>query len=193
MTLTFPTDDASANWAYSGAGKLYLGPYAAAGADTSSLWFVGATTGGVEFDPKRTVHPIEVDQYLGPIGAFTTKEETSVKFTTVDTTLANIYQVLAWSKNTLTAGVRSGSAGSLGIGEESNRTYLQIIWKGLPMPGYSGGASRLLQLYRCVFFGSSAIKYEKGKESTLQVTFHALSDPSAVAAAKPAVGIWQDL
>lgn len=191
MALVFPSDDASSSFAYSGAGKLYLAPYTPAGADAIGLAFVGATTGGVEWDPKRQQHLIECDQYLGSIGAFPTKEDFTVKFTTIDTTLANIYRVLDYSKNTLTGGERSSSSGSLPLGEESWRAYVQLIWKGPAIPAY--GTYRLLQLYRCAFVGSSAIKFEKGKESTIQVTFHALSDPSAVAAGKGAVGIIQDV
>jgi hypothetical protein len=192
MALTFPSDDASASYAYSGAGKLYVGSYQPSGADASSLAFVGATTGGVEFDPKRTQHLIEVDQYLGSIGAFPTKEDFTVKFTTVDTTLANIYRVLAYSRGTLVNGDRSSYAGSLTLGEESDRKYLQVVWKGPSLPAYSGTA-RIIQLYRAVFMGSSAVKFEKGKESTIQITFHALSDPTAVLAGKGAVGIIQDI
>lgn len=190
MALVFPSDDASSSYAYSGAGKLYLGTYAPAGADSASLAFVGATTGGIEWDPKRQQKLIECDQYLGSIGAFPTKEDFTVKFTTLDTTLANIYRVLAYSKATLTGGDRTSLSGSLPLGEESYRNYVQLVWKGQALPAY--GTHRLLQLYRCVFIGSSPVKFEKGKESTIQVTFHALSDPSAVAAGKGAVGVIQD-
>jgi hypothetical protein len=193
MALSFPSDDASGQLAYSGAGKLYLGAYVASGADAGTLWFVGGTQGGVEFDPKRTQHEIEVDQYLGPIAAFPTKENYSVKFTTVDATLKNIQQVLAWNKNALTAGTRTDNTGSLPLGEETNRVYLQLVWKGAALPGYTTGTARILQLYRAVFMGSGAIKMEKGKETSVQVTFHALSDPSAVLAGKGAVGVWQDI
>ena len=194
MALVFPSDDASAQFAYNGAGKLYIGAYVASGADaTLTDGFVGATTGGVEFDPKRTVHPIEVDQYLGAIGAFPTKEDYQVKFTSVDTTLANFKRILALSTSTLTGGTRASTTGALNLGEENARAYYQIVWSGAALTSNTGSTARILQLYRCVFMSVGAVKFEKGKETTVQVTFTALSDPSAVAAGKPAVGIFTDI
>ena len=187
MPLVFPTDATSALTIKRGAGRFYICTYVAAGADASTIRDMGATLGGLEFDAKRTMHPVEVDQFLNAIASFPTKEEHTVKVTLLDTTLANIYKALGMSLNTLTAGDRTDNTGSIGLGEESAILYYQLLWKGTPAP-QSSATTSVIQLYKCAFSGASSIKFEKGKESAIQVTFMALTDPTVTTQNK--VGKW---
>lgn len=185
--LTGVAGDVSAGGVSAGAGKLYLSPYVASGADATSLTFIGATQGGVEFDFKRSQKLVESDQYLGSINAFPIKEEFSVKFTVLESTLEAIKNAFLWN-GTLTDGTRAGTNayGSLVLGEESTQQFRQLVWKGLAPYGYAG--SRYIQLWKVTFKSAAALKYEKGKEISYQITLDALTDPSAVWASKPAVG-----
>lgn len=187
MPLVFPTAASDPQTIRRGAGRFYICGYVAAGADASVIRDMGPTLGGISFDPKRTMHEIEVDQFLGAVAAFPTKEDFTVKVTLLDTTLANVYKALQLSLNTLTAGDRTDNTGSMGLGEESAILYYQLLWKGTPAP-QSSATTSVVQLYKCAFSGSSEIKFEKGKESALQLTFKALTDPSVTTVNK--VGKW---
>ena len=187
MALVFPTAASDPQTIRRGAGRFYIGTYVAAGADASTIRDMGPTLGGIEFDPKRTMHPIECDQFLGAVAAFPTKEEFTLKVTLLDTTLANVYKALAMSLNTLVGGDRTDNSGSVGMGEESAILYYQLLWKGTPPP-QSSATTSVVQLYKCAFSGASSIKFEKGKESAIQLTFIALTDPSVTAQNK--VGKW---
>lgn len=189
MALIFPTDAAKPEYITHGAGRFYIGAYVAAGADASPLRDMGSTLGGIGFDPKRGMHLVEVDQYLGPIASFPIKEDHTIKVTLLDATLANIYKALAYSANTLTGGDRTDNSGQFGLGEETKELYYQIVWKGTP-PSQSTATARILQLYKCSFEAIAEIKFEKAKESAFQLTFRALSDPSVSTANK--VGVWKD-
>jgi hypothetical protein len=187
MALTFPTSAAKPEFIRRGAGDIYIGAWVPAGADTPTLRHMGPTLGGIEFDPKRTLHNIIVDQFLGPVAAFPTAEDFTIKFTLLDTTLANFYKAMQYAQNTLVGGDRTDASGSLGLGEENAYTYYQIVWKGTPPPQSAASAS-ILQFYKCVFTQVAAIKFEKEKESALQVTYTCLTDPSITTANK--VGKW---
>lgn len=187
MPLVFPTAASDPQTIRRGAGRFYICTYVAAGADASTIRDMGPTLGGIEFDPKRTQHPIEVDQFLGPIAAFPIKEEHTIKVTLLDTTLANVYKALGMSTNTLVAGDRTDNSGSIGLGEENAILYYQLIWKGTPPP-QSAATTSIIQLYKCAFSGASSIKFEKPKESAIQLTFMALTDPTVTTANK--VGKW---
>jgi hypothetical protein len=187
MALVFPSSSVKAEYIRHGAGDFYIGTYVAAGADAATIRHMGPTLGGLSFDPKRTMHPIEVDQFLGSIASFPTKEDFIVKVTLLDTTLANVYKALAYATNTLTAGDRTDNAGSMGLGEESREVYYQLLWKGNP-PSQSSAAASIIQLYKCAFEAVAEIKFEKPKETGIQITFRALTDPSITTANK--VGKW---
>ncbi len=187
MPLVFPTAASDPQTIRRGAGRFYLCTYVAAGADASVIRDMGPTLGGFEFDAKRTMHPIEVDQFLNAVASFPTKEEHTVKVTLLDTTLANVYKALGMSLNTLTGGDRTDNTGSIGLGEESAISYYQLLWKGTPPP-QSSATTSVIQLYKCAFMAASSIKMEKAKESAIQLTFIALTDPSVTTQNK--VGKW---
>lgn len=187
MPLNFPTSAAKPEYVKRGAGDFYVGTYIPAGADATDLRHMGPTQGGVEASFKRTMHEIEVDQFLGPVAAFPIKEEFSLKVTLLDTTLANVKKALQWSVNTLTGGDRTDNSGQVGLGEENAILYHQLVWRGLPAP-QSSAATSILQYYKCVVTDVAAVKFEKGKETAVQVTFRALTDPSISTANK--VGKW---
>ena len=67
MALNFPPSAAKPEFVKRGAGDFFFGSYVAAGADTADLRHMGPTQGGVEFDFKKTLHEIEVDQFLDEI------------------------------------------------------------------------------------------------------------------------------
>ena len=177
MALTFPTNAAKPEYIRRGAGNFYIGAYIAAGADTVTLRHMGPTSGGFELDPKATVHEIEVDQYLGPVAAFPMKEEFTAKVTILDTTIENIKWMLHSVSNTLVGGGRTDNSGSLGLGEENTISYYQCVWVGAPPP-QSAATTSIIQLYKCRITGVAPLKFEKGKETAVQITIRALTDPS---------------
>lgn len=187
MALSFPTSAAKPEFIRRGAGNFYIGAYIAAGADTVTLRHMGPTSGGFELDPKATKHEIEVDQFLGPVAAFPTKEEFTAKVTILDTTLANVYKMLQAATNTLVGGDRTDNSGSMGLGEENTILYYQCVWVGTPAPQSSASTS-VIQLYKCSITGIAPLKFEKGKETAVQITIRALTDPSVTTANK--VGKW---
>lgn len=183
MALNFPTPPNPATLFVSGAGDCYFGTYAAAGADSPSLRHMGPTLGGVEIEYKKDVHPIECDQFLGAVAAIPIKEECTIKFTLMDMTIANFYKALAMSVNTLVLGDRTDNSGSAGLGEETTQLYIQFVWKG-KAPSQSSATSRIWQFYKGVVMSASAVKFEKAKESGVQVTIRALTDPTVTTANK---------
>jgi hypothetical protein len=188
MALVFPSINSDARYIQGGVGLLFVAPYAANGADGSPITFLGPTEGGIEFDQKRDFHVIEVDEFLSGIGAFPMKEEFGFKAVFAETTLANIQALLFNFGNTLTGGQRASASGSLTIGEDKSRNYRQIIYKGPATPAYGSSVNRIYQMFQCVPTSIGPIKYTKGKEGTIAVTFRALADPTAVLASAPAVG-----
>ena len=187
MALNFPPSAVKPEYVKRGAGEFFIASYIAAGADGTDLRHMGPTQGGVEFGMKRTMHEVDVDQFLGPVAAFPIKEEFSVKVTLLDTTLATVRKALQLSVNTLTGGERTDNSAQLGLGEENAILYHQLVWRGFPAP-QSAASAQIIQFFKCVILDVSAVKFEKGKETGVQVTFRALTDPSISTAAK--VGKW---
>jgi hypothetical protein len=181
--LNFPTAPNPATLFISGAGDLYIGTYAAAGADSAALRHMGPTSGGIAIEYKRDMHPVECDQFLGAVAAFPTKEACTIKVTLQDMTLANFYKALNMSVNTLTAGDRTDNSGSMGLGEETAQLYFQVVWKG-KAPAQSSATSRIWQLYKCFTVTAGEVKNEKTKEAGVQVTLQALTDPTVTTANK---------
>lgn len=183
MALSFPTAPNPATLFVSGAGDSFIGTYAAAGADSSSLRHMGPTLGGVAIEYKRDMHPVECDQFLGAVAAFPTKEECTIKFTLLDMTIANFYKALNMSVNTLTLGDRTDNSGSTGLGEETAQQYFQFVWKG-KAPAQSSATARIWQFYKVVTLSAAEVKMEKGKETGVAVTLRALTDPTVTTANK---------
>ena len=107
--------------------------------------------------------------------------------TILDTTLANVYKMLQAASNTLVGGDRTDNSGSMGLGEENTILYYQCVWVGTPAPQSSASTS-IIQLYKCSITGVAPLKFEKGKETAVQITIRALTDPSVTTANK--VGKW---
>jgi len=183
MALNFPTAPNPATLFVSGAGDFYIGTYAAAGADSAALRHMGPTSGGVAIEYKRDVHPVECDQFLGAVAAFPMKEECTIKVTLQDMTIANWHKAMNMSVNTLTAGDRTDNSGSSGLGEENAHLYYQVVWKG-KAPSQSSATARIWQFYKCVTMSVAEVKMEKAKETAVQVTIRALTDPTVTTANK---------
>lgn len=187
MALNYPTSAAKPEYVKRGAGECFIGDYASAGADTVTLRHLGPTQGGVEYDPKRAFHEVECDQFIGAVAAFPIKEEFTFKVTILDTTLANVAKALQLSTSRLTGGDRTDNSGTLLMGEETAILYHQFVWRGIPAP-QSAATTQVLQLFKVVVIAASPIKFEKAKETAVQLTLRALTDPSISTAGK--VGKW---
>lgn len=183
MALSFPTAPNPATLFVSGAGDLYFGTYAAAGADSPALTHMGPTLGGITIEYKRDMHPIECDQFLGAVAAIPIKEECTIKATLQDGTIANIYKAMNMSVNTLVSGGRTDNTGSMGGGEENAQLYFQLVWKGKP-PAQSAATTRVAQFYKCFTMTVGELKMEKSKEAGYAVTIRALTDPTVTTANK---------
>ena len=181
--LTFPAQALSDTYYRRGSGDLYIGTYVAAGADATDLRHVGMTKGDFEFDPKVAYHDFEGDQALGAVGTMRTKEDYTFKFTVLDLTLKNLQLMLQLSSSRLTGGGRTDNSGTLLMGEETNVTYNQFVWKGLPPPQSSASGS-VIQIFRGVIVNSTAIKFSKTQESALQLTIRCYTDLSITTAGK---------
>jgi len=177
MALNFPAQALSDRNFRRGAGDLYVGTYAGAGADTADLRHVGMTKGDFEFDPKMTFHDFEGDQALGAVGTMRTKEDYTFKFTVLDLTLKNLQVLLGLPVTRITGGDRTDNAGTLLLGEEPGVIYNQWVWRGLPPPQSSASAS-VIQIFKGVVVNAAAIKFSKTQESALQLTIRCYTDLS---------------
>jgi len=183
MALSFPTAPNPATLFVKGAGRFYLGTYAAAGADSPSLRDMGPTSGGIAIEYNNEKHAVECDQFLGAVAMFPSKETVTVKVTLQDATIANLYKAYGFSLNTLTLGDRTDNSGSSGLGEETATVYYQLVWKG-EAPSQSSATARVWQFYKAVVEKVAEVKMEKGKETAVQFTFRCLTDPSVTTANK---------
>ena len=189
MALVYPSDPNTSVLYRRGSGQVYLGAWVTGGADASPLTHLGGSQSGIEFTYKRTMKEVDTDQILSPIAAFPSKEEADLKVTILDLSLANLHNAMGLKSATLTAGGRTDNSGNWNIGGENTEAYFQVIWKGTPIPASSAALS-VIQLWKCYVAAAGALKFEKGKESGVQITFRALADPTAIAAGKTDLGKW---
>jgi hypothetical protein len=189
MALTYPADPTNSAYIRKGTGRLYLGAWVTGGADANPLVDLGPTQGDIGFTYKKSMKVIECDQFLNGIGAFPSKEEFDLKATFIDLTLANWYRLVGSSVRTITGGDRADNSGSVGLGEENAIKYWQLVWRGFPPASSSATISRI-QCWRVIVTGASEVKFGKAKESSLQVTFMPLTDPTAILAGKDPIGAW---
>jgi hypothetical protein len=196
--LTFPTDQTNQANVSRGSGKLYFAPATVAGADPGTITEIGPTSGGIEWDGKRTLSKIECDQLLNPIGGFPSGEAWQIKASFLNDFWANHYNL--WSTlgaeqspispaNVLTGGTQASPAGSLTFGESVARRYMQLIWRG---PGPGEQVIRTIQLWKCVPQGPGSVKFTKNKERIYTITWDVYTDPAAGAVSRGYVGIGID-
>lgn len=163
-----------------GAGDCYFGAYVANGADASPLVYLGATKGGVAWHYARSMHDIETDQALAAVDAFATKEEAMVKFTILQTNLANLYQILGTADNAVSGGGPTDASSSLGFGQAITRATKQFVWYGLAPPGATN-RQRVLQAWKCYVTEIGEAKQEKTGEVSIPITAKAYYDVTAYA------------
>lgn len=187
MALVFPTDDVDDLLVQRGAGYLYFAPQTVAGADPAALFFLGATEGGIEWDPKLSRVPIEIDQRLNSIGSFPSKETPSMKTTLVQVNLANLWNAIGTAQSGfLTGGDQFGSVGDLLLGEWNARRYMQLVWLGA-RPGDSSG-TRTYQFWKATPFSAAALKTQRDKITSVAVEWMLHTDIAAQAAGLGAYG-----
>jgi hypothetical protein len=187
--LTIPATDIDARMILPGPAKFYIGAYAANGADTGTLFYLGATEpGGAEFHFAKTAHHAMVEQYLNEVASFPIKEEYTLKATFPQLNLGNFYQILqtADTSMTLVGGLAASTSSSLTFGEQKTVQYWQLVVKFLAPPGATNG-QRLIQAYKTVIHQLGAVKLDKTKPSALAVTWKCLTDTTAIASGKAPV------
>lgn len=187
MALVYPSDDVNDALIQRGAGYLYFAPATVAGADPATLYFLGATESGLEWDPKLSRVPIIVDQRLNSIGSFPSGEAPSFKTTLVQLNLANLWNAIGDnSDGQLIGGDQFGSAGSLLLGEWIKRRYMHLVWLG-NRPG-DIATSRTYQFWKASPKSAGAVKTEKGKITSIAVEWDLHTDVAAQAAGLGAYG-----
>lgn len=195
MSLVVPTDSTTQAAISRGSGRLYYAAATVNGADPGAIIEIGPTSGGIEIDGKRTLTKIDVDTFLGPIGAFPSAEDFQLKASFLHDNWATHYDL--WGTlgaeptpaNVLTGGTVAAPTGSMTFGESSARRYMQLLWHG---PGPGDSVTRWIQLWKCVPQGPGTWKFVKNKERMFTVTFQCCSDPGAYYAGRGAVGFGND-
>ncbi len=188
MALSFPTEVNTSLFYRRGAGQVFIGPWLTGGADTT-LYRCGGMTTPVEFEYKRDFKLVETENDLAPIDGFPIKETCTLKASFLDLTLKNWHDILNLVSTSLTAGGRADNTGSVKIGADKARSFLQVVWQGDPAP-QSSASSSVIQIYKAIPTSVSTVKFDKKAEATLQVTFTGLHDKSAELASKGPIAYW---
>jgi hypothetical protein len=183
MTFPLPATDIETRVIIAGPGRIYIGAYQAAGADCPSSVFLGATDDGVEIHHAYTRHAIGVDQALNDVEVIPTKEQVTIKTKIVELTLSRLYKLFAQvgmgGGMTLTGGTITDPTSTLTVGEQLAKLYWQLGVKVPAPPGATTG-SRIYQIWKAVLISAGAVKYQRAKESSMDLTWQALTDFTVV-------------
>ena len=142
--------------------------YAVGGATVTIGSDLGYIKDGVTVTPSVELYTIEgVEQLLTPAEAYRVSEGWEISFTLCEPTMANL-QIAVDCDNTPAAGV-------VDIGDNQfTPTKRVIVMTGI-VPG-GDAYVRTWQFDACVVSGPAEIKFTKGQETNLAVTFMALYD-----------------
>ncbi len=167
-----------------GVGRLYIAPvgtaFPALTATPASPWRdLGDTQDGVDVEHDDKKEKTRTDQRTGAVKAERTEEEAIIKTKLAEHTLENLADALGV---TLTdTPPASGTIGTREIhlyrGAKVNE--YAVLYRGYS-PYYDGPAQ--YQVPRMIFGKVDSLKFEKGKNNPIPVTFEALEDLNAATA-----------
>lgn len=163
-----------------GVGNLYLAdaltaPPSLGSAPGGSWRYLGETQDGVEADPSQKVEVVRVDQRTGPVKPVRSEEDLKLKTKLALLTAENLADALGNSVTDTAPG--SGTIGTrkVFLYRGANVAEFALLFEGnspyLDGPGY--------YYVPRVYIEVDAIKFDKGKNAPLPVTFIALEDLEA--------------
>ena len=145
-----------------GSGFITLGAYGTVEGSSDDL---GYTEGGAELSLVREYYKKFVDQELGPISMTKTSENSTLKFTLVETTLENLAIALDYPTGAISSSV-------LSVGGDDTVTYRTIY---LNVVGPTGG-TRKYTFHKCVNISAATHSYKKDDKTMIECEFQLIQD-----------------
>jgi hypothetical protein len=150
-----------------GVGLITVSAYGAAkGAGTN----LGLSDGGIDVGYKVTTYPIEVDNALGEIDEFKTKESLQLKFGIAEASAANLALAMGYPSTAVVAGTATFG------GDWTVTKYTVYIDVNGP-----GGGVRSYTFILCTILGDVSHKYTKNGKTMIPFTVNVLQDLTATA------------
>ena len=167
-----------------GVGSIYIAPvgtaFTALTATPSGAWrSLGETQDGVDVEHDEKIERIRTDQRTGAVKATRTEESLMVKTKLAEATLENLADALGVTVTDTAAGV-----GTIGTREIPFYRGAAVEEYAVIIRGYSpylDGPAQY-EIPRGFFGKVDAIKYEKGKNASIPITFESLEDLNAASA-----------
>lgn len=143
-------------------------------ADPGTGWtFVGATEGGASWEDDQTVSGTRADQVVDEIGARVTARKTSVTFSMLEATLANLALALNnfGSVTQPASGISVYDPGQMTAGDIPS--YAAILVDGWAPQVAGGGKARRRAIFRKVLNTGAKVmqEYDPTKDALLAATF----------------------
>ena len=131
---------------------------------------VGLIKGGIKIDHDESQYEVEVDQFIGTVKKFITKESMKVTLSIAEPTLANLAVAFGYP-----TGAVASTTFSFGAKTSVTERTLYINVNG------PAGVSRKITLWKCVPTGKTSQAYTKEKETLVDVEFDVLVHSSKTA------------
>lgn len=169
-----------------GVGRLYIAPvgtaFPALTAAPSGSWRdLGDTQDGLEVEFSDKIEKTRTDQRTGAVKAVRTEEDCMVKTKFAEATLENLGDAIGADVTDTPPG--AGTIGTRAIYLHRGATVEEyaVLVRG-SSPYYGGNAQ--YEIPRAIFGKVDALKYDKGKNVGIPVTFEALEDWNAATEAE---------
>jgi hypothetical protein len=169
-----------------GVGRLYLAPvgttFTDLDAEPASPWRdLGDTQDGVDVEHSDKIETTMTDQRTGKVKATRTEESLLVKTKLAEATLENLADALGVEITDTPAD--TGVIGTREINLYRGATVAEyaVMYRGYS-PYYDGPAQ--YQVPRMIFSKVDSLKFDKGKNAPIPVTFEALEDLDAATEAE---------
>lgn len=164
-----------------GVGHLYVAPVGTAfpvlTATPGSPWReLGDTQDGVDVNSDDKVELVRTDQRTGPVKATRTDETMVIKTKLAEATLENLADALGATVTDTAPGVGTIGTREINLHRGATVTEFAFLFRGSSPYGNFPAQYELPRAY-CDEVG--ALKYEKGKNMAIPVTFKALEDLEA--------------
>lgn len=164
-----------------GVGRLYIAPvgtaFPALTASPSGSWReLGDTQDGVDVNSDDKVELVRTDQRTGPVKATRTDETIVIKTKLAEATLENLADALGGTVTDTAPGVGTIGTREISLHRGATVAEFAFLFRGTSPYGNFPAQYELPRAY-CDEVG--ALKYEKGKNMSIPVTFKALEDLDA--------------
>jgi len=169
-----------------GVGRLYIAPVGTTFTDLddepASPWRdLGDTQDGVEASLDDKIEKITTDQRTGNVKATRTEETLMIKTKLAEATLENLADALNANVTDTPAGAGTIGTREINLYRGATVEEYAVIFRG-SSPYYVGPAQ--YQVPRMIFGKVDSLKFDKGKNAAIPVTFEALEDLNASSVAE---------